>query len=240
MKTKNNNAFFLLFVLSLVLLVAVGFAFFAIGKIYYNMPVVSTEKSNDKIKHTIIVDAGHGGRDSGASFDGIYEKDLTLSISQKISDFLAMYDVDVKMTRSDDKLLCEDSSKHKKRDDLFSRFKFASSFENPIFVSIHINKFSDSKYKGLQVFHSVNDPLSESLALLLQTNTKELVQNENDRKIKRATSSIYLLDRLHCPAVLIECGFISNAEERTLLTDDAYQNILAFTIANSIIEFINI
>ena len=240
MKTKINKLNFLSFILSLLLLVVAGFVFFVIGKKYLVVQPAFDDFGNSKPQYTIVIDAGHGGRDSGASFNEIYEKNLTLSISNKISEFLSLYDVDVQMTRTQDKLLCDDSSKHKKRDDLYNRYGFASSFQNQIFVSIHINKFPESKYKGLQVFHSVNNPLSESLALLLQANVKDYIQHDNDRKIKRATSSIYLLDRLNCPAVLVECGFISNPDERELLTSEDYQNRIAFTIANSIIEFINI
>lgn len=240
MKTKINKLNFLSFILSLLLLVIVGFVFFAIGKKFLIVHPAFDDFENNNFQYIIVIDAGHGGRDSGASFNGIYEKNLTLSISNKISEFLSLYDVDVQMTRTQDKLLCDDSSKHKKRDDLYNRYKFTSSFQNQIFVSVHVNKFPESKYKGLQVFHSVNNPLSESLALLLQANVKDYIQNDNYRKIKRATSSIYLLDRLNCPAVLVECGFISNPDERQLLTSEDYQNRIAFTIANSIIEFINI
>ena len=144
------------------------------------------------------------------------------------------------MTRTDDRLLCEENSKYKKRDDLLNRFKFTTSFDNQVFVSIHVNKFPESKYKGLQVFYSVNNPFSESLALVLQSNVKELLQLDNNRDVKKSNSSIYLLDRLECPSVLIECGFISNHEERILLSDESYQNEMAFVIANSIIEFLNI
>ena len=103
-----------------------------------------------------------------------------------------------------------------------------------------MNKFSEEKYKGLQVFYSPNNLLSESVALLVQGNVKEYLQPYNTRSIKRGDSSIYLLDRLECPSILIECGFISNNEEREKLVDEEYQNLLAFVIANSIIEFINI
>ena len=240
MKTKINKFSFLLFVLSLLLFLTVGFAFFILGKSFFGIQTSSENLNSSYNKYTVVIDAGHGGRDSGASYGGIYEKDLTLSISERIAEFLSLYDVEVKMTRTEDKLLCDDSSKHKKRDDLLNRLKFASSFENQIFVSIHINKFPESKYKGLQVFHSVNNPFSESLALVLQSNVKETLQRDNNRAIKKSTSSIYLLDRIKCPAVLIECGFISNDEERELLVSELYQKRLAFTIANSIIEFINI
>ena len=236
MKTRIR---FILLIFSFFVLLIVGFLFFIIGKAFIPMQTTFESMATD-IKFTVVIDAGHGGRDSGACYGGAFEKDLTLSISKKIKEFLSLYNVKIEMTRTDDRLLCEEKSKHKKRDDLLNRFKFATSFENQVFVSIHINKFPENKYKGLQVFYSVNDPFSESLALVLQSNAKDLLQPFNNRDIKRGNSSIYLLDRLECPAVLIECGFISNPEERVLLSDESYQNELAFVIANSIIEFLNI
>ena len=123
---------------------------------------------------------------------------------------------------------------------MLNRYKIAQNADNPIFVSVHINKFPENKYSGLQVFYSPNNPLSESVALLVQSRTKAFLQQTNNRMIKKANSSIFLLDRLTCPAILVECGFISNENEAELLSDSSYQKRLAFIIANSIIEFINI
>ena len=74
---------------------------------------------------------------------------------------------------------------------------------------------------------------------MIQEYTVAKLQPENKRQVKPSTSSIYVLDRLECPAVLVECGFMSNDEELKKLTEDAYQEKLAFIICESIIEFIN-
>ena len=143
------------------------------------------------------------------------------------------------MTRSEDALLCDESDTSKKRADLLNRVKITNTFESPVFVSIHMNKFPISKYCGLQVFYSTNNDASLKLAELIQEYTVAKLQPENKRQVKPSTSSIYVLDRLECPAVLVECGFMSNDEELKKLTEDAYQEKLAFIICESIIEFIN-
>lgn len=238
MKNKTNVKFIFLLSLSCFILILVSILFFMIGKfvIYDDLPIVADKEPFS----VVILDAGHGGLDGGASIGNVYEKELNLDIVMKIKDFLSLYNVDVRLTRSEDKLIADFDSKHKKRDDLLNRVKFARTFNSPIFVSVHMNKFSEEKYSGLQVFFSKNNPYSESLALLLQDNTKNFLQPSNNRKIKKAGSSIYLLDRLECPSILIECGFLSNKEELKKLTDENYQNKLAFVIANSIIEFLNL
>lgn len=231
---------YLSFYVSCFIFLLVAILFFFIGK-KLNIPDFSeTIGTKPSTRYTIVIDAGHGGVDGGAIQDGVFEKDLNLNISRKIVDFLELYNVKAVMTRNQDTLLSENSSAHKKRDDLYNRLSFTENFETPLFISIHMNKFSEEKYKGLQVFYSPNNLLSESVALLVQGNVKEYLQPYNTRSIKRGDSSIYLLDRLDCPSILIECGFISNDEEREKLVDEEYQNLLAFVIANSIIEFINI
>ncbi|MBE6700782.1 MAG: N-acetylmuramoyl-L-alanine amidase [Ruminococcaceae bacterium] len=190
-------------------------------------------------KYTVIIDAGHGGNDSGAVVDGVFEKDLNLEISEKIGKALSFYNVNVLETRTTDSLLAEESSKNKKREDLKNRVEFAKKVDSPIFVSIHMNKFPEEKYSGLQVFYSKNNVESKNLANCIQENNKFYVDDKNTRQIKKATSSIFVLDRLECPAILIECGFLSNKNELEKLKDENYQKKLAFVISNSIIEFIN-
>jgi N-acetylmuramoyl-L-alanine amidase len=102
-----------------------------------------------------------------------------------------------------------------------------------------MNSFPEEKYRGLQVFYSPNNPASESLAVQIQNTTHEYLQQQNDRKIKKATSSIYLLDRLQCPAVLVECGFLSNPEEAALLAQSDYRRELAFVLFSAVMSYIS-
>lgn len=187
---------------------------------------------------TVVIDAGHGGIDGGAEVSGFFEKDLNLCVAKNVSDFLSLYNVNCVMTRTEDVLLADSDAKKKKQSDLLNRVKFVRDFESPVFVSIHMNKFPIEKYNGLQVFYSVNNSDSEVLAQEIQNNVVELLQNDNNRKIKEAGSAIYVLDRLECPSVLIECGFMSNPDELKKLTSDGYRKKLAFLISESIINYI--
>lgn len=189
-------------------------------------------------RKVVIIDAGHGGIDGGAEVDGILEKDLNLKLANEIMKYLSLYDVDCVMTRRADTLLSTEGINGKKKSDLINRVKIADSYEDAVFVSIHMNKFPISKYHGLQVFYSPNNSMSEVLAEHIQSNVKKTLQSENNREIKKSGSSIYVLDRLDCPAILIECGFMSNPEELALLCDDTYLTELAFVISASIIQTI--
>lgn len=191
---------------------------------------------------TVIIDAGHGGEDGGTSGEnGIIEKDLNLQISFHLRDMLTAAGVNVIMTREEDILLYDrnvDFKGRKKSLDLRARLDVAERHPEAIFVSIHMNAFPSTKYKGLQVYYSKNKPNSKVLADEIQKLTKQLLQPENTRKTKAADSSIFLLNRAPSTAVLVECGFLSNVEESILLSDEKYRQRLAYTLFLSISEHI--
>ena len=192
---------------------------------------------------TVVIDAGHGGEDGGTqSADGVYEKTLNLEIAQMLNTMLRANGIMTVMTRTEDVLLYDrnaDFKGHKKMLDLAERRRITEDTENAVFISIHMNSYPESRYSGLQVFYSPNDPLSETLAMEIRQNTRQYIQPNNNREIKAATSSIYLLDRLQCPAVLVECGFLSNPEESILLTKHDYQQQVAFVLFCSVMSYIS-
>lgn len=194
-------------------------------------------------KITVVIDAGHGGEDGGASgANGILEKDINLKVSEMLCDMLKANGVNVVMTRTEDILLYDPSSDYKGRKkalDLAARLKIAKETPSCIFVSIHMNSFPQSQYSGLQVYYSKNNEESKKIADLIQTNTRLYLQPENGRRTKPATSAIYLLDRLEMPSVLVECGFLSNYEECIRLATDDYKQKLAFTIFCSLMDYIS-
>lgn len=195
--------------------------------------------ANEK-RITIVIDAGHGGMDGGAVSDsGVLEKDLNLAVASKLGELFRLADVDVVMTRSDDRMLCSEGSNHKKRDDLVRRVEIAGSYENAVFVSIHMNKFPVEKYSGLQVYYSRANEASRDIAESIQNKTADFLQSENKRKIKPADSSIYVLDNLEIPAVLVECGFLSNRAETALLGTAEYQDKLACVIYAAVCDAIS-
>ncbi len=190
----------------------------------------------------IIIDAGHGGEDSGATgVNGVLEKDLNLSVASILGEMLTEKGFAVVYTRSEDKMLYEEWENIKgirKISDLKNRCKIAKNYPGALFVSIHMNKFGDGKYSGLQVYYSPENKESEALAGAIQSSVKKELQPNNNRKIKSG-KDIYVLENIDNTAVLIECGFLSNEEEAKKLSQKEYQKILSFSIICGIIEYMN-
>ena len=191
---------------------------------------------------TVIIDAGHGGEDGGASSAaGLLEKEVNLEISQILCDMLRSNGVNVIMTREDDRLLYDrntDYKGRKKKLDLAARLAIADSTENAIFISIHMNSFTDPKYSGLQVWYSPNNVDSYALAEMIQNENRQKLQPLNTRQTKAATSAINLLHNAKCPAVLVECGFLSSPDEARLFESYEYRQRVAFTIFCAVTEFL--
>ncbi len=191
---------------------------------------------------TIIIDAGHGAPDGGAVGDsGVLEKDLNLAVAQRLQKFMESGGVQVLLTRSDDNGIYDISGsiKNKKVSDIKNREKFMQETDADVFVSIHMNKFSEKQYSGPQVFYSVNDDDSKRLAECIQGNMISALSPKSEREIKPADKNIYLLKNATIPAVLVECGFLSNPEEEIKLKDENYQRKLAWAIYCGLIEYFN-
>lgn len=185
--------------------------------------------SEERRRFTIIIDAGHGGEDPGAVVGQIEEKALNLTISNKLFAFTSLCDVDIVMTRRDDRMLYEEGeAARKKFHDLYNRLSFTQKYPDSIFISIHQNKFQLESCRGLQVFYALKNEKSKALAEYVRT-AALLLQPDNHRAVKPGTN-IYLLENSTVPSVIIECGFISNPEEAQRLCDDDYTDKLAFAI----------
>lgn len=201
-----------------------------------------TDATPGNIKQ-VIVDAGHGAPDGGAvSPKGLLEKDLNLAIAGFLRDELEKNGLAVLMTRQDDNGIYDTDSqtiRQKKRSDLSNRKKLIETSGADLFVSIHMNLFSDAKYSGPQVFYSVNHPLSLALAKTLQNEMNTSLEPERPREVKPAGKEIYLLNTAELPAVLVECGFLSNQKEEALLADETYQKRVAETICCGILKHIS-
>lgn len=200
----------------------------------------STAASADTAKITVVIDAGHGGEDGGTvSATGIVEKDINLAIAKKLKFFLESNGISVVMTRETDTLLYDRTADYrgrKKALDLAARKAIGDNTEHAVFISIHMNAYPQTQYHGLQVWYSPNDPVSHELADSIQNAVKQTLQPENQRQVKAATDNIYLLHHLQCPAVLVECGFLSNPEEAERLALEEYQNQIAFLIFTAILN----
>ena len=189
---------------------------------------------------TVVIDAGHGGEDGGAqSTEGLFEKDANLAVAMALRDLLEANGIPTVMTRTEDKLLYDrgvDFKGRKKVLDLAARRIIAEKTEDCLFISIHMNAFPQPQYHGTQVWYGVGDPRSQEIAGSVQALCASW-QIGNHRRIKAAGSNIYLLDRLQCPAILVECGFLSNPDEASRLTDEAYRHDVAFSIFAAITAY---
>lgn len=192
---------------------------------------------NSKKQVTFIIDAGHGGLDGGASgLNGTLEKELNLTIASLINDLLVVCGYETVMTRSDDSMLGDGKTGNVKMADLKYRLDLAQQYENGIFVSIHMNKFPKEDCRGMTLYYSGNNPISEDIAAHIRDNNIKYLQKDNTREMKKADSAIYILNRITIPAVLVECGFVSNPEESQLLMTAEYQKQLAMVIACSLMS----
>ena len=194
-------------------------------------------------KPTIIVDAGHGGFDGGATAsDGTIEKDINLQISQKLSELLRFYGCEVIATRDSDTGTEDDDSlaiAKRKKSDLSNRLKLMKDNPDAIYVSIHLNKFTTSAASGAQVFYTKKYKESHTLANCVQSSIKNLIQPENNRVVKQGTDSTYLLKNAAVPTIIVECGFLSNKRDLENLKNTDYQTQMAFAIVSGIMEFYN-
>lgn len=190
---------------------------------------------------TVILDAGHGGEDGGASTaDGVLESGINLEIALRLRDLLAFAGVDTQMIRDTDTAVysgdCRTISQ-KKVSDLKNRASMVNAVENGLLVSIHQNYFEQTKYCGAQVFFAKTDG-RKALAERIQQSLRENVDAANHRQCK-PSQSVYLMEHIECTGVLIECGFLSNYEEAKRLQTDAYQKKLSAAICGAITEYLS-
>lgn len=194
------------------------------------------------ISPCIVLDAGHGGEDGGAvGGDGLLEKTVNLKVAKALEDMFKLAGIPVVMTRTEDIMLNDPDAAiagKRKMTDLRSRLKIAQNTPEGILVSIHMNSFSQAKYRGLQVYYSKNNEDSAALARTVQDGVRIHLQPDNQREIKPADSSIYLLDHCERPAVLIECGFLSNPDECALLGQEEYLGELSTVLFASICDYL--
>ncbi len=223
--------------------VCIGIAVSEFSEAAYSKWSVYPTAADSGVK--LVIDAGHGGEDGGCDDNSLVEKEVNLQISENLYGLCVLTGIPAEMTRTEDTALYDmygdlnDYHGRKKSYDLKNRLRYTRECGATMFVSIHMNRFSDPKYSGLQVYYSPNNSESQSLAKLIQSRVRENLQPENNREVKRAGSSIYLLKQLEIPAVLVECGFLSNKNEAALLSDEGYRRDLSVTVFAAITENID-
>ena len=192
-------------------------------------------------KGTVVVDAGHGGEDGGATgVHGELEKDINLAIALELQRLLEQHQFEVVMVRDWDTDLSDQNLPtvaQRKRSDLQRRLRLAEESGDCVLLSIHQNFFTENQYSGAQVFYSANDPRGAALAEAIRASIVETLQPENTRQNK-VGEGVYLLEQCQVPAVLVECGFLSNPEEAAALADPDYQKQMAQAIYNGLVRYL--
>lgn len=228
------------FIFSAIAIVVAFLFVFSLDLFYLHSSVASAEY---KALPTIIIDAGHGGEDGGASSaSGIVEKDINLQIAKKTEALLKSFGFSTIMIRDGDYMIYDSSCKtirEKKVSDIHKRMSIIEANPNSIFLSIHQNHYDESKYSGAQVFYSPANEQSEIIAQNLQNSIVSKLQQDNTRHIKPSGTEIYLLHHAKTPAIMVECGFLSNSGEAQLLNDDEYQLKMAMAITDGIVTYLN-
>ena len=179
---------------------------------------------------TIYIDPGHGGKDGGTTYKNIYEKDINLIMSKKIEKYLVAKGAEVYLTRETDKDLST-TTVGRKRSDLTNRARLINKSNANMYISIHLNYISNSKWQGLQIFYNNKNKENEIIANKLTSYLKETTSNIREPKKENI---YYMYKQITVPGVLIELGFLSNPNDRYRLTREEYQDKLAESIANSI------
>ena len=204
----------------------------------------ATEKLKDvsgniQAGQMILVDAGHGGIDSGmVGIEGLKEKGINLEIAIKLKAVLEKRGFTVMMTREEDKGLYKDNTQNMKAQDLQNRIAMIKEYAPVLSVSIHQNSYPEEYVHGAQVFYYNGSSGGEQLAGLIQTQLVQDLDPENHRQIK-PNDSYYLLKKTKGTIVIVECGFLSNAAEAGKLCDEAYQDRVAWSIHKGILQYIN-
>lgn len=185
-----------------------------------------------------VIDPGHGGMDGGAiTFRGTYESEINLQIALRTALILRLLGLSPAMTREEDIALYDPDSRtirQKKNSDLKNRAVFVESIPHAVLISIHQNSFPQGQYHGAQVFHNGNEE-NIAFATVMQEQLRLSLDTTNKRKVKKV--NVYLMNHVTCPAILIECGFLSNTEEENLLRDSSYQLKFAAAVCGGLIEW---
>ena len=188
----------------------------------------------------ILLDPGHGGIDAGASDNGAVEKELNLEIANILKGYIEENGGVCYMTRVDDTNTADPNrgkGVSQKMSDLKMRKKNIDDYKADIFISIHMNRFSQSQYKGLQVFYDDNIDESKLLGESIQNSVRGILKDGNTRKAKATGDKIYVLKGNEIPSVLVECGFLSNKEEAKNLKNPDYQRMIAWGIFCGISQY---
>lgn len=199
-----------------------------------------------EVDYTVVLDAGHGGIDPGkVGVDGSLEKDINLQIVMKLKEVLENDEeinkgknIEVILTREDDTGHYSESDSNKKMADMQGRCQIVEAAEADILVSIHQNSYHSASVKGAQVFYYEKSEKGHELATVIQKKLVEKLSENGKGRVEKANDNYYILLNVSCPAVIVECGFLSNPEEAAKLGSEEYQERVAKAVAEGVVEYL--
>ena len=244
---KINVKSLLIITLSIIFIIVIIKTYLSTNKNSSNSIIIETSSfAENEIKRTIILDAGHGLPDGGAtstSNPNIIESDLNLKVVLKLEELLKQSGINVILTRSNEYGIYNetaDTIRKKKVSDMENRVKLSKNSDAELFVSIHMNTLNNRSVTGFQVFYSdtnSNNNISKICANYIDENLKKNINETNTTKTIKEIKDIYLTKNLNLPLILIECGFLSNENECNLLNSDEYQQKLAWSIYTGLMDY---
>lgn len=182
---------------------------------------------------SIILDPGHGGKDDGARAGNVKEQDINLKIAKKLETLLKNNGASVTLTRTGAYDLASANATNRKREDMKKRMEIINADQTDLFLSIHLNAYPNTSVKGAQAFYEKDNEVSKVFADIVQRNFKKLTGTNMTSK----TGDYYVLNNANKIGSLVECGFLSNDEDRSKLVTDEYQQAIAECLCNSIVEY---
>lgn len=199
----------------------------------YPLTLSNLIDANAFIDFTIFIDAGHGGRDNGASYLNIYEDEINLSIAEKLYEKCLNKNLIAYMSRTGDYDLASLYAKNRKNEDLKRRSQIINHSGSDVFISLHVNYYQDENVNGPMVYYKQKDDQSFLFAKSVQKELNTLLKK--DKVVHE--DSFYLFKYCTIPGILIETGFISNEDERVRLLDKSYQESLVDAIYQGIYNY---
>ncbi|MGN0341973.1 MAG: N-acetylmuramoyl-L-alanine amidase [Roseburia sp.] len=198
--------------------------------------VLVSSLSVEKSQYLVVLDAGHGGDDPGKiGIHGEQEKEINLSIVKKLQTLLEQNDVTVVLTREEDESLADEGVSNQKVCDMRKRVEMIAEIQPDMVISIHQNSYTQESICGAQCFYFAQSAEGKQIAEIIQKNMKEYLDPDNHREAK-SNESYYLLKRTVSPTVIVECGFLSNDAEATLLSTEEYQDQVAWAVYMGIMQ----
>lgn len=214
------------------------FIFIQLLILIFGLNIVYAKFDNNRLPlfgKIITIDPGHGGRDPGTRYGNILEKNLNLDISKKLKKILEKKGAIVFMTRDKDEDLSLDTDYRKKRSDLYRRILLIEKRKSDLYLSIHLNWYSDYYYGGIEVLYN---NINKNNKIIAQKITNQF-KNDGIKTRNITKTDLYLYRNTKIPGVLIECGFLSNKNDRFLLQQSKYQKRISENISNAIINYLN-